>query len=336
MIKMVRFGVSIPTGREGLMVPTGFASWETIVEASQKAEELGFYSVWGNDHITVQDYVRETRPKPAFYDPLISLAAISSVTKEIKLATGIYVLPWRTPSIVLCANQLATLDVLSKGRLLLGIGTGAYREESKALYIDRNLKRMNEGVRALRVLFGEPKATFDGEFMRFRDVEMFPKPIQKPFPIYVGRHLSTPSVLEWIAKHAQGWIPGLSPEQFAEAVPRLKEALSAEGRSLDEVDVVREGSLCQADDKNSAVYKLLGTPAFKHMKSLLIGRDGRISLEQFKERSLVGDADDIINGIQRYLDVGVDHFMFNFAVLQPPDLVASMERFAKDIMPSFA
>jgi len=336
VINMVKFGVSVPTGREGLMVPTGFASWETIVEAGRTAEEHGFYSVWGNDHITVQDYVRDARPKPSFYDPLISMAAISSVTKKIKLATGIYVLPWRTPSIVLGANRLATLDVLSGGRLLLGIGTGAYREESRALYIDRNLKRMNEGVRALRVLFAEPKATFDGEFMRFRDVEMFPKPVQKPFPIYVGRHLTTPSVLGWVAKHAQGWIPGLSPEQFAEAIPRLEEALKREGRSLDEVDVVREVSLCQADDMDSAVKKLLGTPAFEHLKSLLIGKDGRIGLEQFKERSLMGDANDIINGIQRYMDVGVNHFMFNFAVSQPPDLVASMERFAEDVMPSFA
>jgi len=165
---------------------------------------------------------------------------------------------------------------------------------------------------------------------------MFPKPVQKPFPIYVGRHLTTPSVLGWVAKHAQGWIPGLSPEQFAEAIPRLEEALKLEGRSLDEVDVVREVSLCQADDMDSAVKKLLGTPAFKHLKSLLIGKDGRIGLEQFKERSLMGDANDIIKGIQRYMDVGVDHFMFNFAVTQPPDLVASMERFAEDVMPSFA
>jgi probable F420-dependent oxidoreductase len=331
---MVKFGVSVPTGREGLMVPTGFASYETIVNAGKIAEELGFYSVWGNDHITVQDYVKNAEPLPAFYDPLISMAAISSVTNKIKLITGIFVLPWRT-SIVICANQLASLDVLSGGRLILGIGTGAYREESRALYIDNNLKRMNEGVKALRVLFTEAKATFEGEFMRFRDVEMFPKPIQKPFPIYVGRHKTTPSVLRWVAKHSQGWIPGLSPQQFAEAVPRLEEYLKEEGRSLDEIDVVREVSLCQAENRDMAVKKLLKTPAFKHIKSLLIGRDGRIDLDQFTERSLLGNPDDIINGIQRYLDVGVDHFMFNFGVLKPGDIVTSMENFAKDVAPSF-
>ena len=130
---MVKFGVSIPTGREGLMLPTGFASRETIVDAGRTAEKLGYYSVWGNDHITVQSYVQHIRPKPSFYEPLISMAAISSVTEKIKLATGIYVLPWRTPSIVICAKQLATLDVLSGGRLVLGVGTGAYREESNAL-----------------------------------------------------------------------------------------------------------------------------------------------------------------------------------------------------------
>jgi alkanesulfonate monooxygenase SsuD/methylene tetrahydromethanopterin reductase-like flavin-dependent oxidoreductase (luciferase family) len=333
---MVKFGVSVPTGREGLMVPTGFASWETIIYAGKVAEELGFYSVWGNDHITVQDYIRDTKPLPAFFDPLISMAAISSLTKKIKLITGIFVLPWRSQSIVVCANQLASLDVLSGGRLILGIGTGAYREESRALYIDHNLKRMNEGVKALRILFSESKATFEGDFMRFRDVEMFPKPIQKPFPIYVGRHLTTPAVLKWVAKHSQGWIPGLSPKQFAEAIPRLEKTLKEEGRSLEEIDIVREVSLCQAENRDIAVKKLLETPAFKHIKSLLLGRNGRIDLEQFKERSLLGNANDIIKGIQRYLDVGVNHFMFNFAVSKPRDLVTSMESFANDIAPSFA
>lgn len=79
---MVKFGVSIPTGREGLMVPTGFASRETIIEAGKRAEELGYYSVWGNDHITTQNYIRDVRPKPSFYEPLISLAAVAAVTKK--------------------------------------------------------------------------------------------------------------------------------------------------------------------------------------------------------------------------------------------------------------
>jgi probable F420-dependent oxidoreductase len=331
---MVEFGVSLPTGREGLMVPTGFASRETIVEAGVLAEALGFHSVWGNDHITVQDYVRHWRPKPAFFEPLISMAAVSSVTKSIKLGTGIYVLPWRTPSMVVCAKQLATLDQLSGGRVLLGIGTGAYREESEALGIEHNLGRMLEGYEALRVLFEEDPASYEGKYVRFKGVELYPRPVQRPFPIYVGRHLTTDRVLRWVARHAQGWIPGLTPEQFAEAVPRLKGFMEGYGRRIEEMDVVREISLSQADTREKALENYLESPARAHMRSLSEGKK-LIGFDEELKWSLVGTADDIIGGIQAYMDVGVTHFMFNFAVAEPGDLASSMESFAEEVMPSF-
>ena len=331
---MVEFGVSLPTGREGLMVPTGFASRETIVEAGALAEELGFHSVWGNDHITVQDYVRHWWPKPAFYEPLISMAAVSSVTKKIKLGTGIYVLPWRTPSMVVCAKQIATLDRLSGGRLLLGIGTGAYREESEALGIGHNLGRMMEGYEALRVLFEEDPASYEGRYIRFKGVELHPKPVQKPLPVYMGRHLTTDRVLRWVARHGQGWIPGLTPGQFAEAVPRLKVLMEERGRRIEEMDIVREISLSQADTREQALENYLGSPAQAHMRSLSEGKK-LIGFDEELEWSLIGNADDIIMGIQAYLDVGVTHFMFNFAVAGPGDLASGMERFAEGVMPSF-
>ena len=331
---MVEFGVSLPTGREGLMVPTGFASRETIVEAGALAEELGFHSVWGNDHITVQDYVRHWRPKPAFYEPLISMAAVSSVTKKIKLGTGIYVLPWRTPSMVVCAKQIATLDRLSRGRLLLGIGTGAYQEESEALGIGHNLGRMMEGYEALRVLFEEDPASYEGRYIRFKGVELYPKPVQKPLPVYMGRHLTTDRVLRWVARHGQGWIPGLTPGQFAEAVPRLKGFMEERGRRIEEMDIVREISLSQADTRKQALENYLGSPAQAHMRSLSEGKK-LIGFDEELKWSLIGNADDIIMSIQAYLDVGVTHFMFNFAVAEPGDLVSSMERFAEGVMPSF-
>jgi len=333
-MRMVEFGVSLPTGREGLMVPTGFASRETIVEAGALAEELGYHSVWGNDHITVQDYVKHWRPKPSFYEPLISLAAVSAVTERIKLGTGVYVLPWRTPAMVVCAKQLATLDRLSGGRLLLGIGTGAYREESEALGIGHNLGRMVEGYEALRVLFEEDSASYEGKYVRFKDVELHPKPVQRPLPIYVGRHLTTDRVLRWVARHAQGWIPGLTPGQFAEAVPRLESFMEEHGRRIEEMDIVREISLSMADTKEQALERYAASPAQAHMRSLSEGRK-LVGFDEELKWSLIGTADDIIDGIQTYLDVGVTHFMFNFTVAKPDDLTSGMERFAREVIPSF-
>ncbi len=331
---MVKFGVSLPTGREGLMVPTGFASKETIVDAGALAEGLGFDSVWCNDHITVQDYVRHLRPKPAFYEPLISMAIISSVTERIKLGTGVLVLPWRTPSLVVFAKQIATLDVLSGGRLLLGIGSGAYREESEALGIGDNLRRMREGYEAMRVLFEEDPSSYGGRHVRFKGVEFFPKPLQEPLPVYVGRHLTTDRVLRWVARNAQGWIPGLTPEQFAEAIPRMEAFMKGYGRSPDELDVVREISVSQAETRDQARRRYLESPAQAHMRSLSGGKR-LIGFEEEIRWSLIGTADDIIRGIQRYVDAGVDHFMFNFAVTKPDELASGMRGFAEGVMPSF-
>ena len=331
---MVSFGVSLPTGREGLMVPTGFASRETIVDAAVRAEELGFDSVWGNDHVTVQNYVSHVRPKPAFYEPIVALAAVSSATKRVKLATGILVLPWRTPSLVVYAKQLATLDALSGGRVLLGVGTGAYPEESSALGVGRRLGRMVEGVEAMRVLFDEDPATYKGRYVGFEGVQFYPRPLQKPFPVYLGRHLTTDRVLRYIAESCQGWIPGLYPDQFREALPRLEGFLKERGRSLSCVDVVKEITVCQGATREEALGRYFDSPAEAHMRSLSAGK----KFVEFGEEprwSLIGAAGDVIKGVECYLDAGVNHFMFNFVVKKRGDLVSGMEAFTEEVMPSF-
>lgn len=333
---MIKFGVSVPTGREGLMVPTGFASKETIVEAGKYAEDMGYYSVWGNDHITTQDYIMQVWPKPSFYEPLISMAAIAAVTEKVKLATGIFVLPWRTPSLVVLAKQLATLDVLSKGRVLLGVGVGAYLEESNALHISDRRKRLDEGIQGLRELFENPKSSFNGKYVRFTDVELYPKPTQKPFPIYLGQHTSAPSVLNRLAKDAQGWIPGMSPEQFRDAQNKLKEILPKYHRDLSEIDLVREISVSLAKRRDDAIAKYKITPAYAHGVSLAKQWGKEISsVDRAIERSFIGTADDIIKQIQEYIDVNVKHFMLNFAVTKPSEFKPSMETFAKEVMPSY-
>jgi probable F420-dependent oxidoreductase len=318
------------------MVPTGFASKETIVDAGKCAEDLGYYSVWGNDHITTQHYIMHVKPKPSFYEPLISLAAIAAVTEKVKLASGIFVLPWRTPALVICAKQIATLDVLSGGRLILGVGTGAYEEESSALHIGDKRERLDEGLQALRELFEKPRTSFDGKYVKFTDIELYPKPIQNPLPIFVGQHRLTHSVLNRIARFAQGWVPGLSPEEFRDAEPKLKQALKACGRDISEIELVREISVSLDENREKAVAKYKNTVAYAHEASLA-KQWGRKPppIESTLERSLVGTPDDIIERIQNYVDVNVTHFMLNFAVQRPRELTEAMKTFANQIMPSF-
>jgi probable F420-dependent oxidoreductase len=333
---MIRFGVSIPTGREGLMVPTGFASRETIIDAGKRAEELGYYSVWGNDHITTPSYIKDVRPKPSFYEPLISLAGVAALTEKVRLATGVLVLPWRTPSLVVLAKQLATLDVLSNGRLILGVGVGAYREESDALYIGERRTRLEEGIQGLRELFEKPQASFAGRYVRFTDVEMYPKPVQRPLPIILGEHRATPQILDRVARYAQGWVPGMSPEQFRDAQPKLEDALKKYGRNLSEIELIREIPVSLAESREDAIRRFRETPAYAHKVSLLEQWGWKItSEEEVMGTSLIGTADEIIKGIQRYIDVNVRHFMLNFTVVKPGDLAKAMEDFSEAVMPSF-
>ena len=131
MKRKLEFGVGIPTGTEGLMYPIPFV--EDIrdnIRIAEKAEELGYDSVWGNDHIATQQYVVEDFGQaPNYFAPLITLAAIGEHTKHLKLATALLVLPFRQPGIL--AKELASLDRLCGGRLMLGVGMGAYQRSSR-------------------------------------------------------------------------------------------------------------------------------------------------------------------------------------------------------------
>src|ERR1700761_2731959 len=129
----MRVSAGLPTGMEGLTYPIPFSDPESILRIAQAAEAFGYDSVWGNDHMTTQHYVREEFPvPPRFWEPLVTYAFLAAHTKTLRFGTGILVLPMRR-DIVVTAKQIATLDHLSSGRLEIGVGVGAYREEFNAL-----------------------------------------------------------------------------------------------------------------------------------------------------------------------------------------------------------
>lgn len=131
MKKKIKFGLAIPTGTEGLMVNLPYASARDVVELSVFAEKIGLDSVWGNDHIHSQKYVlKEFGASPRYYSPLLELAAIAERTTKLEVCTALLVAPFRQPAVM--AKELITLDHLSNGRVKIGIGLGAYREEFEA------------------------------------------------------------------------------------------------------------------------------------------------------------------------------------------------------------
>src|SRR5436305_1554911 len=155
----------LPTGMEGLTYPIPFSDPSSLLRIAQHAEKLGYHSVWGNDHMSTQNYVRaEFSQPPRFWEILTTYAWLAAQTTTLRFGTGILVLPMRR-DIVVTAKQIATLDHLSGGRLEIGVGIGAYREEFEALWPNSRAHRgdmVEEGVEALHTLFSGKDASFDG------------------------------------------------------------------------------------------------------------------------------------------------------------------------------
>jgi probable F420-dependent oxidoreductase len=333
----LRFGVHIPTCIEGMMYPVPFARPEDILPIARLAERVGFDSVWGNDHMTTQRYVQREWPEPPnFYEPLITFAWVAAGTTRIRLATGIIVLPMRTMPVL--AKQVATLDQLSGGRVILGVGTGAYREEYEALAPDaRHVKRgeiVDEGMRALRLLFTERRATFRGRHVRFEEVECFPKPRQNPLPIYAGGN--HPEVRRRAGEYGEGWMPAvLSPEELAGGVEDVRRAAIKAGRDPSRIDIAPQFACSIGRTREEAVKRFRASQLYKHLESL-----GRSTLRGqtggFEQRNLIGSPAEIGERIRAYQAAGATTLAgLLFVADTVPEMQEAIELFGREVIPHF-
>jgi probable F420-dependent oxidoreductase len=194
-----------------------FAHPDGAVGFARAAEDAGFESIWTVEHVVVPSGYRSAYPydpsgrmpgpeEAEIPDPLIWLSYLAAATDRIKLATGILILPQRNP--VVLAKELATLDVLSGGRLLLGIGVGWLAEEFDALGVPfhERGRRTDDHVGAMRALWTQDKARYEGEFTSFRDCILRPRPAQGSIPIHVGGH--TDAAARRAGRLGDGFFPG--------------------------------------------------------------------------------------------------------------------------------
>jgi probable F420-dependent oxidoreductase len=326
----------LPTGMEGLTYPIPFSSPETLVRIAQHAERLGYHSVWGNDHMTTQHYVRAEYPvPPRFWEPLVTYAFLAAHTTTLRFGTGILVLPMRR-DIVVTAKQIATLDHLSGGRLEIGVGVGAYREEFEALHPEGGAHRgdmVEEGVQALQLLFGERNVSFDGKYYKFKDVEFFPKPLQARLPIYFGGN--SPNHIRRVAERADGWIPaGMAAERLKPMVTELKEMAAARGRDPASIAIAPQFIVHAGRNQEAAVTRYRQSQMHKHLlslsKSTMKGQEG----VAFEDANLIGDVDTILARIDKLREAGVTHLLgLYFAVNDVQELLDQMQLFAEEITP---
>ncbi len=328
--------VGLPTCMEGMMYPVPFASVEQVVQIAKRAEALGYDSVWGNDHMSTQRYVREEFSSPPnFFEPLITYAYLAAETERLRFGTGLLVLPMRRDIVVL-AKQVATLDHLSGGRLVLSLGVGAYREEFEALHPDMKAHRgsmLEEGVQALRRLFSERVASWRGTYYAYQDVELFPKPLQQPFPIYIGGN--SEKAVRRTALYGNGWLPaGMPADQLQDRIEMLRGYAEAAGRDAEEIEIAVQYIVYVGRTHEEAVGRFHRSQMYKHLLSLSKSTLKEQAGRRHEDINLIGTAQEIIEKAAHLKEIGVNHLCgLYFCADEVDELLDQMQRFAEEVKP---
>jgi len=334
----LEFGVSLPTCVEGMAYPIRFADHTGIARVAAEAERLGYDSVLVNDHLSTMPYVRAGFDEPPrFYEPLVTLSYLAARTSTIRLMTGVVVVPMRDP--VLLAKQASVVDQLSGGRLTVGVGVGAYRAEFESVRPDLAAAPRGdlvaEGLEALRLLFEERVASYEGRYFRFHDVEMYPKPAQAPLPLYSSGN--APGTLRRAARLCDGWMPaGLPVDRLAAGVRTLREHAEANGRDPGALAVAPQMVLCLGDDAADAVARFRRSQVYEHLVSLRNTTLKGIDIDAYVSENLIGDPATVTDRIAALAGAGAGHLAGMIVVANTVDeMLDQMERFAAEVAPAF-
>ena len=228
----MEFGVTVPNN-------WGIEDPQAVVNFGPLAEELGFHSVWVMDHLFNNGYIRERLDDKPYYHPMATLSHISALTSRVKLGTSVLVLPYHNP--VELAKYAATLDQMSGGRVVLGVGVGAMTPEFEALGIPLSQRGSltNESIDVMRELWSNEDPRFSSDRWEFGDLKFSPKPVQSVagsphVPLWVGG--GSPGALRRAARRGNGWHPsGVSAEEFAIGRQRVRELAESAGRNPDDL-----------------------------------------------------------------------------------------------------
>ena len=312
----MEYGFYLPNSGAGVQ-PDALAS------IAKQGERLGFFCMVMPDHIVQPRHIESRYPYSVTGDiqqahqtasderleQITTLAYLAGITERIRLVTSVMIIPYRNP--ILTAKMLATLDMLSKGRLILGAGVGWMEEEFELLGTPPFAERgavTDEYLRAFIELWTKDDPKFEGRYVNFSGITFLPKPVQKPYPpIWIGGQ-SKPAIRRaarigncW---HPVGAIPAapLEPEELAENLVLLRRYAENAGRDPSEIQVSVKAPLYDTADS--------GGP----------------------RRRFAGSADQVLQDVQTYADVGVTHLIFDFRTADPQQTEERMAQFAEEVM----
>ncbi|HUK29268.1 MAG TPA: LLM class F420-dependent oxidoreductase [Candidatus Acidoferrales bacterium] len=293
---------------------------ESLRKVSTTAERFGYDSFWVMDHFhQIPTVGQEQEP---MLEGWTTLGAIAGYTSRIKLGTMVTGNIYRHPSIL--AKVGATFDVLSKGRLFMGIGAGWNESESKAYGISfpstrERFRRLEEAVQIIRKMWTEEQANFNGQFYKIQNAYCNPKPIQKPYPPILIGGSGERETLKLVAKYADACNLFGSPETVKRKLEVLREHCKTVGRDYSTILKTRLGVVIVDKDK-AALDKRIAK------------RFRNVSPERRTEFAVVGTPEEIKRQVQAFKDIGLEYFITSFEWGRELD---GMEQFANDIMKTF-
>ena len=315
----IRFGLAL----QNYVAPGESISPRALVEEAIKAEALGYFSIWVWDHILLGS-------KSVFpvHDSLTTLTAVAATTKHVRLGTGILVLTIRNP--VVLSKQVATLDNLSGGRVTLGVAAGWYEREFQACGypFDTRGRTLQMNLEVMTRLWTEDRVNGTYGQYTLKNITMEPKPVQKPHPpLWMGGYVDT--VLRRVGKLADGWISYFyTPESFGRSWRKVLDSAKAAGKRGDtfgNCDMIpaRIGANATETRRVATDYitKYCDLPSWS---------------EATPDSAITGTSKDCAEMIEHFSEAGVQELVLIPAVAKLSEIEEQVERFGKELLPSFS
>ncbi len=292
----MKIGVSIPNH-------WGVEDAQAMLALGPLAEELGFDSIWVQDHLFNIGAIRERLDNRPYYHPLPLLSYMAATTKKVILGTSVLVLPTHHP--VNLAKYLATLDQISGGRVVLGAGVGGEGDEFNLLGVPIRKRGAltDESITIMKELWSNPYPSYQGGSLNFSEVRFSPKPVQKPhIPVWVGG--SSTGARRRAARVGDGWHPnGVSPEDFSAGRREIQELAAESGRNSGDIVMSVRAAVAVQPDWPS--------------RNALPGYD----------------ADGMAAAMDAYREAGVEHMVLGLNSGDVAAIRRVMESIARDVMP---
>jgi probable F420-dependent oxidoreductase len=282
----------------------------------QQVESLGFDSVWTGDHMSFHN---------PLYESMTLLASYAPITRRIKLGVAVYLLALRAPAVA--AKTAATLDVLSGGRLIFGVGVGGENPKEFELcgvpHKERGA-RVNEGIDVVRALWRDTPASFDGRFTRFASVSIDPKPIQQSLPIWIGGR--SDAALARAGRQGDGWVSYVvQADRYAQSLAKIRAAAATAGRSLDRFSAAHLVFITVGRDFEAAKKAWVSTLSKRYAQDF----------EPLAKRyGVIGTPDQCVEQLEAFRAAGCNYFLMS-AIGDPRDERAQLETIAAEIIPRF-